>query len=324
MTTDTAHVLADATDHPGGVLRRDDPRPARQPGVPGPPTRAPGGVDHDHPHTPGAADAEQYTREQVLHAILATSGAESSAHEAIRVEQDRAGSIAQLADEAETIAAYAHLRATADLLARTMGDPRAVQRLVASHDFPRLVAAVRGAHTAGLDPQPMIATASGQNGPASAAGLAEAVRRGITVHRAIGHRAPPQRFIAGLLPDATAGLTDPSMLTAVRERYTLIEQRADAILDHAIQSRAAWLRNLPVTGHDAQGWRATARLVAAYRDRWAITADTHPLGPTPQAGAVQAQQADHRHVTMALTALRTRPTQARPAPVGVARAERSL
>ena len=38
----------------------------------------------------------------------------------------------------------------------------------------------------------------------------------------------PQHLVAGLIPDATLGLTDTDMLRALRERYALIEQRADA------------------------------------------------------------------------------------------------
>ncbi len=113
-------------------------------------------------------------------------------------------------------------------------------------------------------------------------------------------------MVAGLLPDATAGLTDPQMLTALRERYALIEARADAVLDRDLTENAPWLRDLPDPAIDAAAWRATARLVAAYRDRWDVT-DQSPLGRSPDRTAAFAQHADHRRITAALKALADSP-----------------
>ena len=89
------------------------------------------------------------------------------------------------------------------------------------------------------------------------------------------------------------------MLHALRERYQLIEHRADALLDSEIAADAPWLRGIPRHGADPQRWRATARLVAAYRDRWGITG-TQPLGPPPDATAPHAHHADHRRAANAL------------------------
>ncbi|HEY5148656.1 MAG TPA: hypothetical protein VIJ23_02315, partial [Mycobacterium sp.] len=118
------------------------------------------------------------------------------------------------------------------------------------------------------------------------------------------HR-PGRRLVAGLLPDATPGLTDPQMLQALHERYRLIETRADAVLDRDLADNTAWVRALPPETPESTQWRATARLVAAYRDRWDITT-TDPLGPARDGSASHAQQADHRSTTAALTALRQR------------------
>ena len=53
------------------------------------------------------------------------------------------------------------------------------------------------------------------------------------------HRPARRALVAGLLPDATAGLTDPQMLQALHERYQLIETRADAVLDRDLAEHAA-------------------------------------------------------------------------------------
>ncbi len=89
------------------------------------------------------------------------------------------------------------------------------------------------------------------------------------------------------------------MLHALRERYQLIEQRADALLDSEIAADAPWLRAHPPATALTARWRATARLVAAYRDRWGITG-TQPLGPPPDGTAPHAHHADHRRAINAL------------------------
>ena len=78
-------------------------------------------------------------------------------------------------------------------------------------------------------------------------------------------------MIAGLLPEVSGGLTDPQLLTALRQRYALIEARADAVLDRDLTGNAPWIRGPRDPAADPARWRATARLIAAYRDRWDIT-----------------------------------------------------
>ena len=83
-------------------------------------------LDHSPPGRPEVddlgGDQDQLTAGEVLTAIATNTAAESSAHEAIRVEQDRAASVATLAAEAETIANHAHHTATAELLVAVLGD----------------------------------------------------------------------------------------------------------------------------------------------------------------------------------------------------------
>ena len=67
---------------------------------------------------------------------------------------------------------------------------------------------------------------------------------------------------------------------ALTERRDLIEARADAILDTALNEHHGWATAsgvAPKQGRDAAAWRQAARIVAAYRDRYGITGP-HPLG----------------------------------------------
>jgi len=57
--------------------------------------------------------------------------------------QDRAISVRQLADEADTIAAYAHDLAAEDMLLTVLGDTPAVRRILDDEHFPDLVPGLR-------------------------------------------------------------------------------------------------------------------------------------------------------------------------------------
>ena len=150
MTTDTAHVLADATvaRETFYVAMTRGRRSNQAYLVLDPPTR---GQTGDHQHPQGGADGEQWTRGEVMHAIVTNVGAQSSAHETIRVEQDKAGSIAQLAVEAETIAAYAHDLAAGEAVFTALGDTPATAALVGDEQFDLVVRAIRAAYAAGVD-----------------------------------------------------------------------------------------------------------------------------------------------------------------------------
>src|SRR5699024_5453769 len=89
---------------------------------------------------------------------------------------------------------------------------------------------------------------------------------------------------------------------ALDERRDLIEARADAVLDAALRDYESWTRPLGEPPMDARGrqrWRQHARVIAAYRDRYAITG-TSPLGRVPEA---TAQKVDRARAVAALRAL---------------------
>src|SRR5699024_591954 len=103
---------------------------------------------------------------------------------------------------------------------------------------------------------------------------------------------------------------------ALTERRHLIETRAEAVLDAAVQTHEPWVTALgpiPADGRERRQWRRRAVVVAAYRDRYQIS-DPAPLGAHPEGTAQKIDRA------RAETALRTlaRPTihdeRRRPAP----------
>ncbi len=109
------------------------------------------------------------------------------------------------------------------------------------------------------------------------------------------------RLIAGLIPEAQGSVTD-DMRQALEERQELIEGRAAAVLDAALEAGDAWTKPLgppPRAPRRAAGWRRQARVIAAYRDRYSITDDA-PLGVPPE---MTAQKIDRARAEAALSNL---------------------
>ena len=73
------------------------------------------------------------------------------------------------------------------------------------------------------------------------------------------------------------------MRQALTERRTLIENRADAVLDRDFADASIWTAVLGAQPLDSRSapWRCSARVVAAYRDRYQITSDA-ALGAPPE------------------------------------------
>ena len=104
-----------------------------------------------------------------------------------------------------------------------------------------------------------------------------------------------------LVVDATVGLSDPDMVTAIRTRYEMIEQRADTLAADAINSRQRWIDAIPASIPEDRRM-AVVRVLAAYRERWDIS-DPTPLGHQPDQFAHAAQHADHRRLSEMLRRL---------------------
>jgi conjugative relaxase-like TrwC/TraI family protein len=271
---------------------------------------------------------EELTVRDVLEQVLARTGADLSAHETIRAEQDRVGSIAQLAAEYDTIAREARRQRWAALAEASFTDldPDQVAR---SSSWPGLVAAWRRAEASGLDldtATPKLAT----NLPAAGdpvAVLHDRVQR--WTDTAAPQHLPERAFIAGLIP-AARHVPDPETRQALAERAALIEQRAETIVTRAIADNEPWIAKLgPPPGDPVRRlrWERAAATVAAYRDRHGVTDPTEPFGE-PKGGGQWTRRAERRRAQAAAEEARR---IARPIPAAAKRrdgqgrpAERSL
>ena len=295
ITTDTAHVLVEPTttrenlyvamtrgresNRAWVVLDRPD--------------------DHAAPHP---SDNEEATGKTVLYGVLQHSGAELSAHEAITTEQDHWGSIAQLAAEYETIAAAAQHDRWATLI-RTSGltDDQAETALT-SEAFGALTAELRRAEANRHDVDALFPRLVAARGFEDADDVAKVmhyrVARATSRPAGSGRTRKTPALIAGLIPGAAGAMT-PAMRQALTERCELIEARADAVLDTALDQGEPWSTELGETPTDEPArsrWRHSARTVAAYRDRYGIGDDT-PLGAPPESSA---QKIDHARAAAAM------------------------
>ncbi|WP_420119926.1 MobF family relaxase [Nakamurella sp.] len=300
LTVDTSHVLADAlTQREPFYVAMTRGRYANHAYlVLDPATTLRDRLTHP---VGGPADQDAHTTAQVADAITAHSGAATSAHETIRTVQDRAVSIRQLADEADTIAAYAHDLAAEDLLLTLLGDTPPVRRILDDEHFPELVLAIRHAHIKGVDLTRELPVIIGSRPRESL--TADNLTTMIRTHLRSRTSAFQPTLVAGLIIDATAGLSDPEMVTAIGKRYELIEQRADHLAAEAINITAPWTNAIPASMNNEQR-SAVIRVLATYRDRWDIT-DPTPLGKRPDDSAASAQQSDHRRLSEMLRRLTT-------------------
>jgi hypothetical protein len=235
---------------------------------------------------------EELTVREVLEQVLARTGAELSAHETIRAEQDRVGSIAQLAAEYDTIAREARRQRWTALAEASFPnlDPNDLAR---SRSWPALVAAWRRAEAAGLDldiAAPKLAASLPATGEPVAV-LRDRVQRWTDV--AAPKHVPEQAFIAGLIP-AARHITDPEMDQALTERAALIEQRAEALVARAVEAGEPWIGKLGSPPDDPTRrlqWERAATTVAAYRDRHGVTDPVQPFGE-PTGGGQWTRRAD--------------------------------
>jgi hypothetical protein len=246
--------------------------------------------DHAQAHPGDNPDA---TARSVLFGVLQHVGAEPSAHQAIVSEQNRWGSIGQLAAKYETIAQEAQADRWHSLLADSGLTGMQVEDVLASDAYGALSAELRNAEANHhqLDQLlPRLVSVRGFEDAGDIASVLHARLARATMRPAgSGRTRKPPRLIAGLIPEAQ-NITDPDMRQALTERQTLIEQRAATLLDTAITAGEPWtarLNHKPDEPREQTAWLTAARTIAAYRDRYQITDNQHPLGPKPENGTVK-------------------------------------
>ncbi|MEN8602901.1 MobF family relaxase [Microbacterium rhizosphaerae] len=257
---------------------------------------------HSRPH-PG--EPRGATAATVLHGVLQHVGAELSAHETMAAEQDRWGSIAQLAAEYETIAAAAQHDRWVSLIQRSGLTTAEAARVVASDAFGPLTAALRRAeachHDVELLFRALVRTRSLDDAVDIAAVLEsrldKALARGTTPH---GGRGAP-RLIVGLIPESLGPMTS-EMQRTLDERRVLMERRAQRLVEQAMGNGDTWISALGAVPERpaSAAWRRQARVVAAYRDRYAVSGRS-ALGSAP---TTTAQERDATQARAALDAAR--------------------
>lgn len=312
ITVDTAHVLVDPS------MTRENLYVALTRGRDG--NYAYVAVDapddaHQHPHE--VEDPEEAAR-RVLFGVLNHSGAELSVHGTIEREQEKWGSIRQLAAEYETIATEAQHDRWATLIRASGLTTTQADAVLDSDAFGALAAELRRAEANHHDVDrlfPRLVKARGFDDADDIASVLHWRLATATEHPASGGRAaqvPP--LIAGLIPIA-GGITEPDMRQALAERHQLIEKRAATLAEQATADGTPWVRALGARPDDPrkqEAWTRYARTVAMYRDRYGIT-DDDPLGPEADGIAQkidQARAAQAIQRARAFTTQRSRPKAA--------------
>ncbi|GAB4084034.1 hypothetical protein GCM10028784_06640 [Myceligenerans cantabricum] len=259
--------------------------------------------DPNHTHAPGAPEIEEEpTPASVLARVLRRQGAEPSAHQAMRVEQEFWTGIRQLSAEYDTIATHAQRPRWQQLVGRaliTHGDlTEAAARVVVTSDaFGVLAAELRRAEAGGHDIEALLPHLVAARSLHDADDVAAVLHHRLhpATQRPGWARRP--RYIAGLIPAALGPLPDDAR-QALDERASLIEQRARTLAEHAIQAREPWTRHLPPRpiGHGEGAWLRAVTAIAAYRDKHGVTSDK-PFGDPP---TTLVQQRDAERATSAL------------------------
>ena len=246
--------------------------------------------DHSQAHPGDNPDA---TARSILFGVLQHVGAELSAHQAITTEQNRWGSIGQLAAEYETIAQEAQADRWHTLLAKSGLTREQVEDILTSDAYGALSAELRNAEANhhNLDQLlPRLVQVRGFEDADDIASVLHArLARATSRPASSGRTSRPPRLIAGLIPTAT-GPMNPDMHRALTERQTFIEQRAATLLEKAITAHEPWTERLgpkPDEPRKQAAWLAAARTIIAYRDRYQITDSQHPLGPESEYATVK-------------------------------------
>jgi len=222
------------------------------------------------PGTSHPAMTERQTAREVLASVLSRTGADVSATDTIRMEQDEAESINRVWAEYATIAQTAVAHRFDALLRRNL-QPHEWEQVQASEALGPLHMALQQMQAHGLDVGAELPRLTGNlTGLRDlAAGLEARVTR-YTQEQVRQGKTTDAGLIAGLLPRAV-GIEDLDIGRALAERDHAIEARAEAKLVEALARHERWTAALgaPPEGPTARlDWERKARTVVAYRERW--------------------------------------------------------
>ena len=245
-------------------------------------------------------EADDVTARTVLYGVLQHSGADLSATQTIEAEYELHGGIDRLAAELETIAAEAQHDRFVDVLSRSGLTAEQHAAVVNSPAFGPLTAALRRAEAYHHDLERLVPRIVGRHGLDDADDVAAVLLyrvEKVASSAPHGCRLRP-RLIAGLIPEPLGAMSAEDR-QAIDERQELIESRARALADSAIDSGAAWARRVcgrPEGGRDGDRWMDAITTVAAYRDRYKVSS-VLPVGGGADS---DAQRADRQRALRAV------------------------
>ena len=254
----------------------------------------------EHQHRPDL----QMTARSILFGILQHTGAELSAHETITAEHGEWSSIAQLAGEFDTIAQTAQHERWISLLEQGGLDETTIDDLIDTDAYGILTTELRRLEAEGHSIDDLLPRVIRAGDLADVDDLGSLLRYRV---QAVAARYQPaerhRQLIVGLIPKAIGPMTE-EMQQALVEREALILQRARTLATGAATELPPWTRQLGLTtAADVTGEQLLRPLmtIVAYRDRYAISSTTTPLGPIPER---DAQRIDYERAHAAVTALR--------------------
>ncbi|MFD1826777.1 MULTISPECIES: helicase C-terminal domain-containing protein [Mumia] len=226
----------------------------------------------DEGHSPPEPD--KVNAHTVLYGVLQHIGGEVSAHHMIEAEQERWTSIAQLGAEYETIGAVAQRERWVEAVKNSGLTDAQVEHVLASESFGPLTVELRRAeanhHDVGRLLPPLVKRRSLDDAEDIGAVLISRLQKAAQSKQR-KHR-PSPKLVVGLIPVA-GGPMDEMMVKALTERADLMEGRALALAEKAVEERQPWLKRLgtlPATEAARRRWLHQVRTVAAYRDRYQV------------------------------------------------------
>ncbi|MFB7251185.1 MobF family relaxase [Microbacterium sp. NPDC056234] len=265
---------------------------------------------------------EGVTAQTVLEGVLHHVGAEPSAHESIRTEQEAVGSIAQLAAEYDTIAQTAQADRWVRLLETSGLTGDQVDAIVDSDSFGPLAAELRRADANRHRPETFVPTLIAERPIQDADDIGAILRARIqkaTTAATGSTRQKAPRLVVGLIPRAL-GVADSDLQRGLDERAQLIENRAFALAEAAVTAKEPWTKQagVPPAGRARRAWIGCLATVAAYRDRYGITDPEVSVGAPSQSSlqridAARARAALERARALAAPTKATSPAPRRPA-----------
>ena len=246
--------------------------------------------------------APEQSGRQILEQILATSSTEISATETLRVLQNQATSLAQLAPIHETLVQVAQRQRWSNVIAGCGFTDEQEAQVLGSPAYGALVAALRRAEHDGHPMRrvlPALAAAAplaiGDNGEGNEPndGAQPARDIGAVLHHRVTswHEHTPRaqggrpRLIGGIItPAGNLGDDAPTdQVDTVHQVETLMTNRVDTLVRQALQRPPPWLRTLgppPTDPRKRASWTQAVTVIAAYRDRYTVPEHGHPLGTT--------------------------------------------